>query len=140
MYKITLYDQNCSPICDGTTFWFVEDLKGFEKRWLPLQCRINIDTVERYYQSKFGAIVTDYYSTDATLNIVQPVECEILQEKEFEYTDKEVKLKNAYGCETKILFDKLKIVLRVQKCNEKYYLVGQYLGYGCRRINPMINR
>ena len=31
MYKITLYNQNCCPICDGTTFWFVEDLKEFEK-------------------------------------------------------------------------------------------------------------
>lgn len=37
MYKITVYNQNCSSICDGTTFWFVEDLKEFEKKWLPLQ-------------------------------------------------------------------------------------------------------
>ncbi len=140
MYKITLYDQNCSPICDGTTFWFVEDLSEFEKKWLPLQCKKNIDTVERYYKSKFGEIITDYYFTDASLNIVQSVECEILQEKEFEYFEKEVELTNTYGCKTKILFDKLKIVLRVQSCNEEYYLVGQYFGYGCRRIDPMFNR
>ena len=30
MYKITLYDQNCSPICDRPTFWFVENLEEFE--------------------------------------------------------------------------------------------------------------
>ena len=28
----------------------------------------------------------------------------------------------------------------MQSCNDKYYLVGQYFGYGCRRINHMLNR
>ncbi len=137
MYKITLYDQNCIPICDGTTFWFVEDLEKFEKKWLPLQCRHDVGTIERYYRSKFGEIVTDYYTTNPELNIVQSVACEIVQEKEFEYVDKEVELINSYECKTTILFDKLKIILRVQSCNDKYYLVGQYFGYGCRRITDM---
>lgn len=140
MYKITLYDQNCSPIYDGTTFWFVEDLAEFEKKWLPLQAPHGVDTIERYYRSKFGEKVTDYYSDDEELNIVQSVECKILQEKVFEYTDKEVVLENVYRCKAKILFDKLKIKLRIQSCNDKYYLVGQYFGYGCKRIHPMINR
>lgn len=140
MYKITLYDQNCSTICDWTTFWLVEDLKEFERKWLPLQCKLNIETVEQYYRSKFGEIITDYYSTDESLNIVQPIECEILQEKIFEYTDKEIELVNVYGWITKVLFDKLKIVLRIQKCNDVHYLIGQYFGYGCRRVEPMLNR
>lgn len=58
----------------------------------------------------------------------------------FEYKDKEVDLVNTYGCKAKILFDRLKIVLRVQNCNDKYYLVGQYFGYGCRRVENMFNR
>lgn len=140
MYKITLYDQCCCPIFDGVTFWFVEDLKEFEKKWLPLQAKSDIDGVERYYKSKFGEIVTDFYSNDESLNIVQPVECEVLQEKVFEYTDREVELKNIYDWKSNFLFDKLKIVLRVQRCNEKYYLIGQYFGYGCRRIEFQINR
>lgn len=140
MYKITLYDNNCSPICDGTTFWFVENLEKFEEKWLPLQARKDVGKIERYYRSKFGEIVTDYYSNDASLNIVQSVDCVVLKEKEFEYTDKEVRVTNTYGWATKILFDKLKIVLRVQSCNDKYYLVGQYFGYGCRRIEPTFNR
>lgn len=140
MYKITLYDQNCSPICDGTTFWFVEDLREFEEKWLPLQARMGTDTVERYYRSKFGEIVTDYYSDDAELNIVQSADCEIVQEKVFEYTDKEVELMNIYEYKTTLLFDKLKLVLRVQSWNDEYYLVGQYFGYGCRRIQPARNR
>ena len=118
MYKITLYDQKCSPICDGTTFWFVEDLEKFEKNWIPLQCRIGVEVVERYYRSKFGEVVTDYYSTDPSLNIVQSVECEILEEKVFEYKDKEVELINTYDFGSKILFDKLKIVLRGNPCQK----------------------
>lgn len=140
MFKITLYDYNCSPICDGTTFWFVEDLEQFEKNWLPLQCNYDVKTIERYYKSKFGEMVTDYYSDDESLNIVKSIDCEVLQEKTFEYKDKEVIIENIYGFKTKILFDKLKIVLRVQGWGDKYYLVGQYFGYGCRRVSRNYNR
>ena len=28
MYKITLYDENCSPICDGTTSFFTDKLNA----------------------------------------------------------------------------------------------------------------
>lgn len=140
MFKITLYDRNCSSICSGTTFWFVEDLEQFEENWLPLQCRHNVSTIERYYRSKFGEVVTDYYSDSPELNIVQQVDCEILQEKELEYTNKEVVLKNVYNWETKILFDRLKIKLRVQRCGDEYYLVGQYYGYGGVRVKKMYNR
>ena len=140
MYKITLYDYNCCPICDGTTFWFVDDLEEFEKNWLPLQCRYNVSTIERYYRSKSGEIVTDYYSDSPELNIVQKVDCEILQEKELKYTDKEVVLKNTYNWESKILFSRLEVKLRVQKCGDEYYLVGQYFGYGGVRVEKIYNR
>ena len=81
MYKITLYDQNCCPIFDGTTFWFVEDLEEFEKKWIPLQSKGSVKVVERYYKSKFGEVVTDYHSNDESLNIVQEVNSELLQER-----------------------------------------------------------
>lgn len=140
MYKITLYDNNCNPICDGTTFWFVENLEEFEKKWIPLQCKYDIGTIERYYKSKNGEIITDYHSDNAELNIIQSIDCEILQEKIFEYTNKEIVIENLYGYETKILFDKLKIILRVQSCNDKYYLVGQYFGCGGKRVSTIYNR
>ena len=96
VFKITLYDNNCSPICDGTMFCFVDNLEEFETKWLPLQCKQDVRTVERYYRSKLGEMVTDYYSDSPELNIVQQVNCDILQEKELQYTNKEVVLKNAY--------------------------------------------
>ena len=140
MYKITLFDQCCSPICDGTTFWFVEDLEEFEKHWVPLAIKMNTSQVDRYYRSKFGEIIADYYSDDEDLNIVQKVDSEVLEEKVFEYLDREVELVNTYGWTSKILFNKLKIMLRVLMCNEKLYLVGQYEGYGCCRVEPDYNR
>ena len=141
MYKITLYDNNCCPICDGTTFWFVESLEEFEKNWLPLQARYSVDTIERYYKSKFGELVTDYYNVDdPELNIVQTAESEVLDEKVFEYTDKEVKIFNTYSCATDVLFDKLKIELKVLKYGTKCYLVGKYYGQGCKRVENGYNR
>lgn len=140
MYKITLYDQNCSPICDGTVFWFVEDLGEFEKNWLPLQSRHDVSTIERYYRSKFGEIVTDYYSDDPALNIVQQAGSEILQKKIYKYTNRIVELYNVYGYRTRIEFDSLLFTLLVLKYDTEYYLAGQYKGNGCRRISPIWNR
>ena len=140
MYKITLYDMNCSPICDGTAFWFVEDLEKFEQNWLPLQGKRDVSRVERYYKSKFGEIVTDYYSDSEELNIVQKINAEVIEEKDYEYKNKEVELINAYGWPTNVGFDLLQIKLRVLKCNDTYYLTGQYLGNGFKRVELNWNR
>ena len=140
MYKIIVYDEKCSPIFEGAAVWYVEDLTEFEEKWVPLQAKKDIKKVERYYRSKFGEIVTDFQSDDESLNIVQSVDCKVLQEKVFDYTDREVTLSNAYRWESKFLFDKLKIVLRKLKCDDTYYLVGQYFGHGCRCVELNYNR
>jgi hypothetical protein len=85
-------------------------------------------------------MVTDYYSDDESLNIVQSVESEVLQDKIFNYRDREVILTNTYGWETKVLFDKLRVVLKVLRCNDKCYLVGQYFIRGVRSVVYNINR
>ena len=140
MYKITLYDQNCNPICDRTTFWFVDNLEDFESNWLKAQKKIDVKTVERYYRSKLGEIVTDYYTDDPELNIVQKVDTEVIENKEFTYHDKIIVLHNAYQCETEVEFDQLDIKLRILRCNDKSFLVGQYIGYGGKRIELCWNR
>ena len=139
MYKITLFDKNCCGFCSGTTFWFVENLEEFEKKWLPLQAKEDVSRVGRYYRSKFGELVTDYYSDNEELNIVQKIDCEILEEKTRIYKDKEVELVNTYNCKSTVLFDNLKILLRVIRCYDEYYLVGQYFVYGCRRVSTSFN-
>lgn len=47
MFKITLYDNNCCPTSDGTFSFFVDDLENFEKHWLPLQARHDVETIDR---------------------------------------------------------------------------------------------
>lgn len=137
MYKITLYDFDLSPICDGVTFWFVEDLSEFEKKWLPLQVEMDgVERVERYYRSKLGEVVTDYYLNDSPeLNIVQQAEAEMLAELDYQYKDKKVTLYNAYYWDAEYEFDTLDIRLRVLRYGDKCYLVGQYKGCGCRQIS-----
>lgn len=140
MYKITLYDHNLSPICDGTAFWFVEDLSAFEEKWLPLQCEHDVSTVEKYYRSKFGEIISDWYSDIADLNIVQKADSKIISKLDYTYKNKEIVLENIYGFETKLEFDELKIKLRFLRYADDYFLVGQYHGKGCKRSNPTWNR
>ena len=134
MYKITLYDINCCPICDSTTYWFVEDLEEFEKNWLPLQCKYNLSTIEKYYRSKFGEVITEYWSDDPSLNIVQHVDATFLQEKTYTYKNKVVELENTYCWKTYIEFDELVFRLRFMKYDNKFLLVGQYSGTGCKIV------
>ena len=69
MYKITLYDYCCCPICDGTVSFFVDNLEDFEKNWKKCLGDRDKERVERFERSKNGEIVVDYYSDDEELNI-----------------------------------------------------------------------
>ena len=141
MYKITVYDANNNPICDGVTYWFVEDLDQFETKWLPLQVKQGVHTVDRYYRSKHGEIVTDWYSESPELNIVQEDESSVITDnKHFSYSDIEIVLHNAYNWETTVGFKTLDVDLVVIKYDNEYYLCGQYKGIGCYCVNECWNR
>ena len=85
MYQITLYDDCSNPIADGTVSYYVDSLEEFEEKWVPYAEKNMKERLKRYYRSKAGEIVTDYYSDSEKLNIVQQDEhAEILEEKSFE--------------------------------------------------------
>lgn len=132
MYKITLYDENCSPICDGVTYFFTEDLDDFEKNWRP---RVREEKWERYERSKAGEIVTDYYGNDPAQNIVQEDKCaELLFEKEVVFHNKLFILLNAYGWESEVYAAETSIVFRGIKFNGDCFLIGKYKMAGvCER-------
>lgn len=140
MYKITLYDYCCSPICDGTHWFLTENLEEFEKNWLPLQTKHSIDCINRYYKSKFGEIVTDYYSDNPELNIVQNVDFEIIDSKEYECKDIDIELENTYSYETIVNFDRIIFKIVKAQVNDRVYLLGQYKGFGGKRLEPTYNR
>lgn len=124
MYKITLYDECCSPICDGTVSFFVEDLKSFEENWYP---RAHKDQWDRYQQSKVGKIVTDYYGNNPKFNIVQEdKEATIWLDQELEFLEREYKVFNTYNWDTDIFAAKTTIVFRGIKFKGINYLIGKY--------------
>lgn len=124
MYKITLYDRNCCPICDGVTYFFTENLEEFEENWRP--CAYE-EQWKRYEKSKAGEIVIDYYGNDPELNIVQEDKnTEVFFEKELVLRDKLFTLLNAYRWESEIYAAETHIVFRGIKFKGKCYLIGSY--------------
>ena len=69
MYKITLFDYNCASCTSGTASFYVDDIDIFEEKWSKLET--SPERIERFRRSKNGEVVTDYYSDDEELNIVQ---------------------------------------------------------------------
>lgn len=124
MFKITLYDENCSQTCDGTTSFFADVLEEFECNWCH---RANKEQLVRYKRSKAGEIVTDYYSNDPELNIVQEdKKSEILFEKEIVLKDKLFTLLNTYRCEKEVYAAETTLLFRGIRFNSECYLIGQY--------------
>lgn len=135
MYKITLYDECCCPICDGTACFFTDDLEDFEKHWRP---HAEEEQLKRYNRSKAGEIVTDYYSESPELNIVQEDKnAEILFEKEVVFKDKLFTLLNTYRWEKEVYAADTNILFRGIKFQGECYLVGKYRMQGvCQK--PLI--
>jgi hypothetical protein len=119
--------------------FFVDNLEEFEKDWLPLQSKKDIDTINRYYKSKSGEIVTDYYSDSPELNIVQTVDFIVLDSLDYEYNNIDIELENVYDCCTTVNFDNIQFRLRKVKVNDEYILLGQYKGIGGKRVGDFYN-
>ncbi len=116
MYQIQLYDDNCSPVCDGVIRFFTDNLDSFEKNWFSLmEARKDNERIKRYIKSKAGEIVTDYYSDDPKLNIVQEKNVNIIVEKT--YTEKDVTktIFNAYNCSSTYHIDYITYHIRYIK-------------------------
>lgn len=70
IYKITLFDANCPSCTSGTASFFTEDIDEFEHNYFSDE---NVESnqleaqKQRYFRSKAGEIVTDYYSDDPEL-------------------------------------------------------------------------
>lgn len=123
MYKISLYDQNLGSACSGVYEMFVENLEDFEKYWKF----VSEEQKQSYLKSKAGEIVTDYYTDDPELNIVQyDSNAKIVGIKEFEKENTFFELSNFFGCPSKYFAQKIKITLYHIRFDKHYYLLGGY--------------
>ena len=100
IYKITLFDANCPSCTSGTASFFTEDIDEFEHNYFSDE---NVESnqleaqKQRYFRSKAGEIVTDYYSDDPELNIFQYAEYGTIEKrKTFHYEDKIFEFHNGY--------------------------------------------
>ena len=123
LYKITLYDLTCHPICDGVTLFFTEDIEDFQKRWI--KCGADKGRIERFLRSKSGELVTDWYSADPDLNIVQKDICTIYDEKEFMLGNVYFKIKNAIGYPSWLHADKIELKFKWIKFKDNFYRIAK---------------
>lgn len=81
LYKIELFDESHwhPPFVSGTINIFCEDIEDFQTRWFRLEQ--DEEAKARFLRSKGGEIVTDYYTDDPELNIVQQDFATIYAEK-----------------------------------------------------------
>ena len=100
IYKITLFDANFPSCTSGTASFFTEDIDEFEHNYFSDE---NVESnqleaqKQRYFRSKAGEIVTDYYSDAPELNIFQYAEYGTIEKrKTFHYKDKIFELHNGY--------------------------------------------
>ena len=124
MYKITLFDENSSSVSDGVVSVFVDSLEEFEKEWIPLQR--DEKRIRRYFQSKNGKIVTDYWTDDPKFNIVQKADMEMIREFTYTQTDKSMQLHNLYRYPSDYHFDELEISVRYVKADDAYLKLAKY--------------
>ena len=104
MYKVTLYDKNIGSCCSGTFSVFCEDIDKFEKEWIMLNP--NKNQIKRFRRSKAGEIVTDYYSDNPELNIVQQdKDDKVLFEKKLKRKGRKAVVHNGYNWPMDVYFD-----------------------------------
>lgn len=74
-----------------------------------------------------GEIVTDHFSDDPSLNIVQyDPNCEVIANKKFTYRQKTVTATNAYEYKSKYYADEIQVELQYIKYQFAYCLIGKY--------------
>lgn len=131
IYLIHLFDYNCPSCTSGVTNVFVDDIDEFAEKYT--QTEDDKDRVEKLMCSKSGEIITDYYSDDPKLNIVQKVTIEDYGIKTVQQSECSVDLENGYGWDSKYYFSELVFKIRYIKWNNKFYKLMRPHAKGCCR-------
>ena len=128
---IQLFDNNCPSCVSGVTKVFVEDIEEFSRKYQSIEK--DAARIERFMKSKSGEIVTDYYSDDPTLNIVQKVKVDDLGYMMTRKRNTIISVENGYGCPTDYYWGLLVLEIRWLKIGDKYYKLVKPSGKDCSR-------
>lgn len=115
--------------CSGTFSVYCEDIDEFEKEWKKIN---NFqEQIERFGCSKAGEIITDYYSDDPKLNIVQQdCQAKIVCDKKVDLYEKEIIVHNGYGCPSYVYFARGSFEIKYVSFLKKFYKLVKYKLYG----------
>lgn len=129
LYLIQLFDYNCPSCTSGVTKVFVEDIEEFAKTYQSMEKDVN--RVERFLKSKAGEIITDYYSDDTSLNIVQKFNVDDLGHTQSWKRDVDISIENGYGWPSEYTFGLLALEICWIKLQGKYYKLVKTYGRDC---------
>ncbi len=125
MYKITLFDYNCPSCTSGVYEIYCDDIEQFEKEWTELET--DEMRIDRFRKSKAGEMVTDYYSDDPELNIVQKDEtAKIFYKKTVVMCDKDVTVHNGYDWPSDLHIDKSEFHVRYVRLWDRLLRLVKY--------------
>ena len=125
MYQIILGDINCPACTSGVVRYFTDDINEFKEEWMKIEN--DTATKERFLRSLNGEIVTDYYSDDPELNIVQKKQVEILGEKTFFTAVDRVSIYNSYGYDSQFRIRRLIVKRKYINCDGEYLRIERYV-------------
>ena len=136
MYKITLFDCNCPGFVSGTVNYYCEDIHRFEEEWVKLEN--DQERIRRFKRSMSGEFVTDYYTDDEELNIVQEDKhAEIYFEKDVLLRDKEIELFNSYRWTERFRVHTLKIHMAYIRFQGMFLRLMSYRIEGIAMLEPI---
>ncbi len=123
MYKVTLFDNTTPGFCSRVVSYYVDDIEEFQRRWFLLEK--SVDKKERFLRSLQGEMVSDFYTNEPELNIVQKdANSKVYEEQVIDKEDCYVIAVNSYGCKTKFYVEDMKINIRWIQFQDKYLKVA----------------
>lgn len=139
MYKITVYDQNCCPICDWTVNFFAEDIEEFQRRWFAMD-GVSEELKDRFLRSKAGEVVTDWYDNNPKLNIVQRDKGTVYGERTVVLDHVTFEAHNIYDWPSKFHVNRWTIRFQWIRFQDEYYRIASYRADGVCTYNDFVQR
>lgn len=134
LYLLVFMDANGPGCSSGLTEVYVDNIEEFSKNYQ--RAEQDRERVSRFLRSKAGEIVTDHYSDDPELSIVQRVDVSVIGQKRLSRDNATVILENGFGWKAEYFFRFVTLDVMWIVCNGSLIkLVKPIVRGGCEK-NP----